>query len=530
MERKRATDDGLNGRKSGVALLLGVLISLTLLLTVAAAVSMTLVKGKEAQYSLDRTRALSAAEGVTESAQKRILDQISNFETPELSGSVSLGEGSYPYTIAPIGSSFTQTDADGVTRTVQHYEISTSVQVGDGYAAVTRVVDLSLTPLFQFMIFYDDDLEILPGPNMTLGGRVHANGSIYVGSGATLTVDTDYFRSTGDILRKRKNDNSESTGTVNIKVQGQSTYEAMDNLHDAEFTEWTTYALDTWQGTVQDGSHGVKEVAAPDLKTIQAFQPDGSKGFYHAHAGLVIANNQAYDQDGNLLSLPAGTIVEKSLWDGREKKTVMVTEINVGLLNTSGRFPENGLIYAYRTDASSTQPNGIRLTNGTQLLRPMTLVSEDPVYVRGDFNTVNKKGAAVIADAVNLLSNAWNDTKTSSSLPAATNTTYNLAFVSGNVRTPDGGGNYSGGFENLPRFHENWTGKTAKIRGSFINIFESQIAKKPWVYGGNVYTAPVRDWAYDPALNDLANLPPFTPNAVYFQRVLWDDGLPLPLF
>jgi hypothetical protein len=78
----------------------------------------------------------------------------------------------------------------------------------------------------------------------------------------------------------------------------------------------------------------------------------------------------------------------------------------------------------------------------------------------------------------------------------------------------------------MPRFHENWTGKTARIRGSFINIFDSEIAKSPWVYGGNKYTAPVRDWQYDPALNNLSNLPPFTPSAVYIQRVLWDDGMP----
>ena len=44
----------------------------------------------------------------------------------------------------------------------------------------------------------------------------------------------------------------------------------------------------------------------------------------------------------------------------------------------------------------------------------------------------------------------------------------------------------------------------------------------------NLYTAPTRDWAFDPALNDMANLPPFTPNSVYFQRVLWDDRLALP--
>ena len=198
-------------------------------------------------------------------------------------------------------------------------------------------------------------------------------------------------------------------------------------------------------------------------------------------------------------------------------------------MNSSGAFPDNGLIYAYREDASSAQPNGIRITNASELEKSMTLVSEDPVYVHGDFNTVNKKGAAVMSDAVNLLSNAWDDSKASGSLPAATNTQFNLSMVTGNVRTPDGGGSYSGGFENLPRFHEKWSGKSATIRGAFINIYESEIAKSPWAYGGDRYKAPIRDWQYDPDLNNMDFLPPFTPNAVYFRRVLWDDRVPIPL-
>jgi len=386
-----------------------------------------------------------------------------------------------------------------------------------------------MTPLFQYMIFYDDDLEILPGPSMTLGGRVHSNADIYVGCGATLTVDSQYFRATGDILRERKNDGTDSGGTVNVRVLGDTTYVNMDAAHDSDFATWTAYALNTWNGTVQDGSHGVREIAVPDVKTIKAFEPDGTKGFYHENADLVIRNGSAFDQAGNPVALPAGTITEKSMFDARENKTITVTEVNVGLLNTSGQFPTNGLIYAYRTDATSSQPNGIRLTNGKEVLRPMTVVSEDPVFIHGDFNTVNKKGTAVISDAVNLLSNAWNDSKNSTSgLPAASNTTYNVAVVSGIVSTPDGGGNYSGGFENLPRFHENWTGKTATIRGSFINLYESEIATSPWRYGGNVYTAPNRDWQYDTALQNMENLPPFTPSAVYFMRVLWDDRIPIP--
>ena len=242
----------------------------------------------------------------------------------------------------------------------------------------------------------------------------------------------------------------------------------------------------------------------------------------------MIRDGLAFDTDDNPVVLPPGTLSEHTFYDGRENTNITVTQIDIELLNGSGVFPANGLIYAYRTDATPSQPNGIRLKNGSELLAPLTVVSEDPLFIQGDFNTIDKKGASVIADAVNLLSNAWDDSKTAGSLPGASATQFNVAVVTGNVATPDGGGNYSGGFENLPRFHENWSGVTATIYGSFIKIFDSEIGATPWAYGGDNYTAPIRDWHYDNDLQDLSNMPPFTPNAVYVRRVMWSDGLPMP--
>ncbi len=43
-------------------------------------------------------------------------------------------------------------------------------------------------PLFQFLAFYANDLEILPGPTMTLHGRIHTNSNLYLNAGATLSV------------------------------------------------------------------------------------------------------------------------------------------------------------------------------------------------------------------------------------------------------------------------------------------------------------------------------------------------------
>src|SRR6202035_3938522 len=74
---------------------------------------------------------------------------------------------------------------------------------------------------------------------------------------------------------------------------------------------------------------------------------------------------------------------------------------------------------------------------------------------------------SILADAVNILSNNWNDA-TSGSVPAASNTTVNAAIVSGIVPTaPVGGdGSYSGGAENFPRFLEDWSANTFTYYGS----------------------------------------------------------------
>ncbi len=520
-------------RDRGTVLLLAVIVTLVVTMIVATMVTGTVYEAKSANVGLDQAQAMAVAEGVTEAAQRAMLTAVANFREPPLGGTITVGTGDYavdqPYTVEAVGDSILRTDPDGVTMAIQPYAISAVVDVGNARSNISRVVELTMTPIFQYMIFYDDDLEILPGPSMTIGGRVHCNGDIYVGCGGTLTVNTEYFRATGDIQRNRKNDGSVTGGTVNIKVAGTaSSYVNMTNAMDSDHANWTALALDTWHGTVQSADHGTRHVAAPEVDNIKAFDADGNQGYYHQNAGLVVVDGQAYDGDGNLITLPAGVLREVDMRDGREGTTITVTEIDIGALNAAGYFPDNGLIYAYRTDATPDQPNGIRLTNGAELPAPMTVVTEDPIFVKGNFNTIEKKGAAVIADAVNLLSNSWNDTKGSVGLPNASNTTFNVAMISGNVPTPDGGGSYSGGFENMPRFHENWTGRTATIQGSFISLYASEIATAPWVYGGNCYTAPTRNWSFDPALQDIENMPPFTPNAVYFRRVAWDDNIPVP--
>ena len=181
-----------------------------------------------------------------------------------------------------------------------------------------------------------------------------------------------------------------------------------------------------------------------------------------------------------------------------------------------------------------TEP-AVRLKNGYVLPSGgLTIVSQNPVYVQGDYNTggsatnqpvsnsrtgnwpdatkpdpttvVNASGlitytdpitnqtntyywqpAAIVADAINVLSNNWVDSK-SGTQPAAKATT-----IAGNVPTTSS--NYSGGVENYPRFLENWSGVRFNYVGSMVILFASQQATGVW--GSGVYSAPTRNWAYD---------------------------------
>ncbi len=486
--------------------------------------------------------------------------------------------------VAPDGVATTYKPV-GIQVTVElRNELPADSETGEArYSVVTRenffqILEVTSTAIFQFAIFYEPDLEILPGPDMTLSGRVHSNHDIYIGSGDDLTLRTDYVRCAGDIHRSRKDAESITGGNVRIKVKDDNLnpsddvfvlMESRDQLldsgidspsgFDSDFDGWDanedgdfqdsgemdpffTEAFDKWDGTLQTGEHGVTKIQAPNIGSIKRFDqmpggsggdwsysesigdyipvPPGSgthrKGYYHRNADLVVRGSQVFFK-GTAITVP-GLVTEKTMYDGRENKEVTVSEIDMEVLRESGYFPPNGLIYASRS-ASASQPDGVRLTNGAELGGKLTVVSENPVYVHGDYNTESKKGAAVITDSINLLSNAWDDGKDAGELPDATQTQYNMAIITGNDQTTPN--DYNGGFENLPRFHESWSGVACKIRGSFVNTYESEIGTGPWSYGGDNYEAPVRNWDYDQDFLNPANLPPFTPMISTVERSLW---------
>jgi hypothetical protein len=224
---------------------------------------------------------------------------------------------------------------------------------------------------------------------------------------------------------------------------------------------------------------------------------------------------------------------------------------------------------------SSTQAASVRLINGettssSASLMPaygangngFTVATNAPVYVKGNFNadgnpntgssTATDSGqtgagsgaysespACIAGDAITILSNGWSDANSLTLDPTAAVGTNNghATDSSGVVEiaaamltgiTPTGGytgGVYSGstgtsysssgGAHNLPRFLENFGGKTVTIRGSLTCLYSSEIATQPW--NSSYYSPPARNWGFDTIFQN-GHFPPLTPKVISFRR------------
>ncbi|MEE9442279.1 MAG: PilX N-terminal domain-containing pilus assembly protein [candidate division Zixibacteria bacterium] len=461
------------------------------------------------------------------------------------SGSEGLPSANVAYVTTDNGAfenkKLAQGDFAGLHASVKTYTIeSIGTSLVDGsQVRLYQEFECALVPIFQFAVFYENDLEIAPGPTMVINGRIHSNKNIYLQSGNSLDINS-YLTSYGSIYHGRKPGSGagEANGEVNILGMDGNYYSMRDGSDwlDANDDHWFDTASTRWGGRVKDSDFGQEKLRLPfdnpdeDAHKIinrASFDGGNNESFEHNAAFKIIDGQALYDVGGgswvnvtaNLLA--DGSLKESTFHDKRENKDAVVYDIDMNIFKNSAYFPSNGNIY---TADNRTGLRGTRIYNAEDIGASLTIASENPVYTMGDINSNNKKPMAIIADALTILSGNWLDDPLVSGSDdknnrTALSTTANFSFITGNKNSGEDGAGYNGGLENLPRFLENWSDRTLTYRGSMICLWVSQEAIGNW--DGTYYTPPNRDWAFDTDLTDPGNLPPGTPSLRVFQRVGW---------
>jgi hypothetical protein len=202
------------------------------------------------------------------------------------------------------------------------------------------------------------------------------------------------------------------------------------------------------------------------------------------------------------------------------------------------------------------------VVNGINYYGGFTVASENPVYIQGSYNTSSSDpywastpytdpttpvpshaAAAVLADAVTLLSDNWDDRNSMVKTPTQpqngnrkpVDSYYRLAIAGGkNMDFPynsNGGEIFfglDGGIGNFLRMLEDWLVPSAPnppvytlhYSGSLVSLYYSTYNTglfkccKSQNYGDDlntVYTPPTRDFNFDTDFSIPANLPPGTP-------------------
>ncbi|CDM66214.1 hypothetical protein [Pyrinomonas methylaliphatogenes] len=215
----------------------------------------------------------------------------------------------------------------------------------------------------------------------------------------------------------------------------------------------------------------------------------------------------------------------------------------------------------------------VRLFNGEDLVvtgspgklsstKGISVASENLVYVWGNYNTIgincqpangatlndptqpcyyggDQVPASIVCDAIFPLSKTWFDASSAlfpeggskrpadANLPSvADSTSVRAGIIAGNnlsalAGQPDAGnGNESrlcGGMHNFPRFLEDWSNVRWNFVGSLIPLYRSTQALAPYRADSTIYSAPIRNWAFDTTFNDPNRLPPGTPSFQFIQ-------------
>ncbi len=328
-----------------------------------------------------------------------------------------------------------------------------------------------LVPLFQFQAFYNKDLEILPGPSMTLNGPIHTNGDLYLNTdnaspGMTITGQVTVG---GDLFRGRKNTNVCNSNPVRI----------MDPTNPTTLIPTCSQRvlvnpnnLGAWHNMIQVG---VTPVTVPepeafdplpeniyfnkaDLRLALKLNASNARDTTNSPTGVEVRNvdgtvnttkttslynctctsciSHTQGASPNLRNEPVGSDWNGSTWsfyDRREGKQIRLLEVNMqGLFNCLhatnsiidnkllSDSTEGGLVFHFTVDGPNSylpaNGYGVRLRNGPELrsttagaptIKGLTIVSDQAVYLQGTYNDTNKKPAAIMSDTINVLSNTW---------------------------------------------------------------------------------------------------------------------------
>ena len=351
--------------------------------------------------------------------------------------------------------------------------------------------------------------------------------------------------------------NSAAAQTAGETARDAAINARMDAYTDSTTTSDPNTTIDTAHALVNSGLYDQRQQAGVDLVQLDlSVLRDALK----VAAGTLSDPNKAIKD-------ASGSVWGSGTTGGGYNPDATGTSGWNGGIYVEVKNPTNDLTQTSVAIANGKVSSGNSLTPALNDAHGLTVATNAPVYTLGNTNAdgnnagvtgVNGSGTlpddshngspsspsaeipmAIAADAITILSPGYFGSQgTNGSIAPTTNSsTTNAgkswstanptatgdaevasAFITGLVATTDIAS--SGGVHNLPRFLENFSGKTVAIRGSLVSMYSSKIATGVWSTG--YYSPPTRNWGFNQLFKN-GNYPPLTPVNTEVNRINYQD-------
>ncbi len=490
-----------------------------------------------------------------------------------------------------VKETITQGPFVGMYSLTQNINIQSSVRdASNNRSGVVVSVKAQAIPIFQFAAFFEGDFEDYAASRKDIYGRVHGNGNMHLG-GTDLhfhdpVTTPNKVRRDHKVAHKDPEDPTTNNYIYNAagapvkldfdseEIPGAAAFRAQS---DAKFNgrlKTDAYAVDSLKLPLPAGilpRELIRPREASDTPEEQEVKFAWQADMYVTVDFSTISTYGAQCGGASLVKHPTLTVVrydggplptlaakcnmfkfkfdafgDQHEWRWVDALTVELDTLRTWLTGVGGPKPD--VIYvefkpratALPSPASETNPGGdgggfpfpaLRLRDGQQLHGRLSIGSEYPLYVRGNYNTTAKQPASVFGDTYTFLSTNYPDggIPTIPDKPAGNSFTHNFSIVLGTgegyigcyhevvgcVQPPKGGG--AGWFRSLENMQTACGGAdcTYTFRGSFVSLWAPVYAtayglcEKP---GGCSYSSrPIRDVRFDNMLLWPDSLPPATP-------------------
>lgn len=472
----------------------------------------------------------------------------------------------------------------------QYFKIKVEARDSAAYHARAEIgVETQTIPAFQFAVFYQQDLEFHPGTPMSLAGRVHTNANLYVNHNIAFDGLVTAAESTFLAMKA-----GAPGGTVYIRNAANAPVLLDFDSRSLGRRAFRGRSEQLFNGRLMSAAHGVKPLRLPipdnvppeallaprdpqDDALLQSVKLAWQADLHVTVHGDVFALGDTTQIpgalcDGGLLEIerPAGMEVptgadckrifkvrRNAFVDTREGRSADLLDIHMDSLKwwsdlaPATRAPK--VLYVRFVDVNRANPMhdllAVRVRQGRAMPNPrstadstgLTVATEEPLYVLGDYNTINWRPSALMADAVIALSPPPNPAMSAQpSMPASQRCgvtgvagwcdnqqqvarvrraragTINAALLVGHTPTAcdtrRSGCPFAvsgGGAHNVIDFREDWSGLTHRYTGSIVSLTYRRRMVAP--FGMTYFAAPIRLWGFDTRFLSPNRLPPGSP-------------------